>query len=69
MHFRIRDAFGHNGLLVSSIPLLGMQWGYTLVFPNAKPLSARNWVVLSWGIMAIGWGILRNLPAIGALGH
>jgi hypothetical protein len=62
MHLRIGEAFGHNALLVLSLPLLGLQWGWSQLFPSAKPLSARNWVVLAWAILAVGWGILRNLP-------
>jgi hypothetical protein len=62
LHLRIPAAFGHNALLVLSIPLLCMQWGFGMVFPEAKPLSARNWVVLSWGVLVVAWGIVRNLP-------
>jgi hypothetical protein len=69
LHLRIADAFRHNGLLVASIPLLGLQWWHSLAFPNVKPLTARNWVVLAWAALAIGWGIFRNLPFVGHLGH
>ncbi|MCB0770314.1 MAG: DUF2752 domain-containing protein [Flavobacteriales bacterium] len=69
LHLRLEDAFRHNGLLVASIPLLGVQWCHSLAFPYVKPLTARNWVVMSWAVLAIGWGILRNLPFAGHLGH
>lgn len=69
LHLRVVEAFGHNALLVLSIPLLGLQWGWSRLNRTAKPLSARNWVVLSWAVLAVGWGILRNL-AFGPLdGH
>lgn len=69
LHLRLPEAFAHNALLVLSVPLLGVQWGFGLVFPTAKPLSARNWVVLSWGILVILWGVVRNLPMVQACGH
>ena len=62
MHLRVPEAFAHNALLVTCIPLLGLQWGFSRVFPHAKPLTNRNWVVYSWAALAIGWGIVRNLP-------
>jgi len=62
MHLRIPEALAHNALLVLSIPLLGLQYGYTLAFPQAKPLSARNRVVWGWTFLVVGWAILRNLP-------
>ncbi|MEZ4740333.1 MAG: DUF2752 domain-containing protein [Flavobacteriales bacterium] len=69
MHLRIAEAFWHNALLVASIPLLGIHWGYSAVFPSAKPLSAYNQVVLAWAALAIGWGIVRNLPVLDHLGY
>lgn len=69
LHFRVWEAFEHNALLVLSIPLLGLQWGLSRLFPTAKPLSARNWVVFTWAFVTMGWGVLRNLPFMAHSGH
>lgn len=69
MHFRIPEALGHNALLVLSIPLLGLQFGYSQLFPLAKPLSAYNGVVWGWAILALGWAVLRNLPLWAGTGY
>jgi len=62
LHLRIGEAFAHNGLLVVAVPLLALQWGYSRLNKVDKPLSARNWVVWSWAVTVVGWGIFRNLP-------
>lgn len=69
MHLRLGQAFDHNALLVLSIPLLGLQWSYSLLYPREKPLSTRNWLVFFWAALAIGWGIFRNLYVSPHTGH
>ena len=69
LHLRIGEAAVHNALLVLSIPLLGLQFGYSQLFPLAKPLSARNVVVWAWAILTVGWAVLRNLPFWAGTGY
>lgn len=69
LHLRIGEAAGHNALLVLSIPLLGLQFGYSLAFPLAKPLAARNGVVWGWAFLAVGWAVIRNLPFWAGTGY
>ena len=62
MHLRVADAFSHNQLLVLSIPLLGLQWGWSRWFLRERPLASRNWVVFSWAALIIVFSVWRNLP-------
>lgn len=61
MHLRFGQAFGHNPLLVLSMPLLAVQWSWSRWMGNGRPLASRNWVVLAWAVMVIGFGVVRNL--------
>jgi len=61
MHLRVGEAFGHNALLVLSIPALLGQWAIGQWGGLPKPLSAYNGVVFSWLAVALAWGIGRNL--------
>ncbi|MBL7950518.1 MAG: DUF2752 domain-containing protein [Flavobacteriales bacterium] len=69
MHLRTGEAFDHNALLVISIPLLVLQWACSHLFFKEKPLSARNWVVFSWAVLAVGWGLFRNVYVSPHTGH
>lgn len=61
MHLRLGEAFGHNALLVLSIPALLTQWAIGRWGGLTRPLSAYNAVVFTWLAAAIGWGIGRNI--------
>lgn len=61
LHLRVGEAFGHNALLVLSIPLLLAQWAMGRWGGLPRPLSAYNGVVFTWLAAVIGWGIGRNI--------
>lgn len=61
LHGKVGMAFGHNALLVASLPLLAVQGLWTKAFPGTRPPAARNAVVLAWLVLVVGWGIVRNL--------
>ncbi len=61
MHGRVAEAFGHNAMLVISIPLLIAQWAASRFISLAKPLAAQNLIVYAWAVVIIGWGVIRNL--------
>ena len=69
MHFRLDEAARHNALLVMSLPVLAVQWGYARLIPTAKPLSSRNSVVWAWLLLTVGWSICRNLFPGAYSGH
>ena len=61
LHGRLGEALGHNGLLVMSVPLLGVQWGWSRWMSPERPLHTRNAVVYGWALLCVGFGIGRNL--------
>lgn len=65
LHARIGEAFGHNALLVVSLPLLGLQWAVGRW--RGESLTRDNRVVWTWGVGLAGWWVLRNLPGMEAL--
>ncbi|MBK9761215.1 MAG: DUF2752 domain-containing protein [Flavobacteriales bacterium] len=62
LHGRFGDAFGHNALLVVSIPLLVLQWVVGR-FLAGRALDTNNYVVYGWLVLVVGWWIARNLIA------
>lgn len=69
MHFRVAEAFDHNALLVLSLPVLALQLGFSRLSFREKPALSPNWVFLTWGVIAVGWGIFRNLYVSPHTGH
>ncbi|MFZ1686189.1 MAG: DUF2752 domain-containing protein [Flavobacteriales bacterium] len=61
LHLNVSGAFGHNALLVLSIPLLLAQWAFGRWGGLPRPLSTYNTVVFTWLAAVIGWGIGRNI--------
>lgn len=61
LHLRIREAFGHNALLVIALPVLAVQWSVGRYGSLLKPLAANNIVVIGWLLVVTGWWIGRNL--------
>lgn len=61
LHGRIGEAFGHNAALVCAIPILGLQWGSTRLWPDRRPWYADNRIVIGWAVALVGWGVARNL--------
>lgn len=61
LHLNVSGAYGHNALLVLSIPLLFAQWAIGRWGGLPRPLSAYNAVVFTWLAAVVGWGIGRNI--------
>lgn len=61
LHLRVAEAFGHNALLVLSLPVLLGQWLLGRTVLQHRPPSARNWVVFTWAVVVVAWGVGRNL--------
>lgn len=65
LHARIGEAFAHNAALVTAVPLIGLQWGWSRW--NGTVPERDNRVVWAWGIGLMAWWVLRNLPGMEAL--
>jgi Protein of unknown function (DUF2752) len=65
LHGRLGEAFGHNAALVCAVPLLGLQWAIGRW--SGRSPAHNNFVVLAWGLGLVAWGVVRNLPGMGAL--
>lgn len=61
LHGHVSEAWGHNALLVTSLPLLALHGAWGRLFRTDRPLSSYNGVVLAWILLIVGWGILRNI--------
>jgi len=65
LHGRVVAALDDNAVLVATIPLLGLQWGFGQW--RGRSLTHDNRVVLAWGIGLVAWGVVRNLPGFEVL--
>lgn len=61
MHLRVGEAFGHNALLVLSLPALLVQWAIGRWGGLPKPVVAYNAVVFGWLGMVLCWWVGRNV--------
>ena len=68
LHGETIAAMNHNPLMFIGLPVLGLQ----LISNRARSGLAWNelpkWSVISWSIVIIGWGILRNMPVLSGFG-
>ena len=64
LHGNLREAWYHNALFMSLIPLL-IPMGYLELthkrFPKAYAAIHSIWLVIAIAVAIIAWGILRNL--------
>jgi hypothetical protein len=61
LHGRVADAFGHNALLVTTLPVLGGVWLHRRW--KGRGMSLWNSNLTLWSILAIilAWGVFRNV--------
>lgn len=60
LHGNFTEAFQHNAALVIAIPLLGVQWLVPRLIGKENDPTTRNYIVYSWLVLIVAWGILRN---------
>ena len=68
LHGDLAEAFSHNALMISALPLAGLQFGLAR-WPVTAPWLTPRRVAVFWAVMAAGWGILRNIPASTGMAH
>jgi hypothetical protein len=68
LHGRATEAFTHNALMVSALPLAGLQLGLAR-WPVTAPWLTPGRVAAFWALAALGWGILRNIPSSAGVAH
>lgn len=61
LHLHLAEAFGHNALLMISLPVLAGQWWLGRTWMKQRPPWARNSVVYTWAVVIVAWGIVRNV--------
>ena len=60
LHLRMGQAFKHNALLVSSVPILIIQCSVGSWGKRTRTPSGSNYVVYVWLVAILTWAVLRN---------
>lgn len=69
LHGRLQEAFGHNALLVSALPVLGTAWLHRRWKGRDMSLWNNNLAVWSSIVIIVAWAVVRNMLCTSGCGH